>query len=193
MPATVGLRGSAGNAEVPDERLAHGELLLLGWQPQRLACGVQASGVAAVEAVQHRVPPLVLWQQVAIKLREAVPLERCVVGVLDVLRAFHGLVEPIREHFSLRQIHNLYRAVIYAVCEQQDFKVGALHVLVGPCLANRHTAEGFKVNAEVVNHSSHLSPAITSAYALNCLRCLSIALYPLGAIMSTGHRFPKIA
>ena len=102
-------------------------------------------------------------QQMTVELRETVPLERGVVGVFDVLRAFYGFIEPVRENLTLRQIHNHHGAVVQAVCEQQDLEVRALHILVGSGLANGNTAEGFKVNAEMVLHPSHLSPAITSA------------------------------
>ena len=163
MPPAIRLCGGAGDAEIPDERLAHGELLLLCWQTQCLAGGVQARRVAAVEAVQHRVPPLVYRQQMSVELREAVPLERGVIGVFDVIRAFYCLVEPVRENLTLRQVYNLHRAIIDAVCEQKNLKVRALHILVGPRLSDWDAAEGFKVDAEVVLHPSHLSPAIISA------------------------------
>ena len=143
--APVALGRGTGDAEVSDKGFAHSHLLLLLWQSQRLSCGVQTGGESAVQTVKHRVAPLVYRQCNAEILRQAVPLERGVVGVFDVRGIADGGFHPVRQHLAAGKVYNFYRSAIYAVCAQQNLEIRALDILVQPCFSEVHAAVCFKV------------------------------------------------
>ena len=154
--APIALCGGAGDAEVADEGLAHRQLLLLSRKAQGLPGGIQTGGVAAVQPMKHRVPPLIYRQDDPEIFRQTVPLERGVVSVFDVGRVADSSLQPVRQHLAAGKVDDFHRAAVQTVGEQQNLEVRALDILVGPGCPNRNTAEGLQVNTEMP-HSPHLS------------------------------------
>ena len=127
-PATVGLRGLAGDAEITDQGLAGVQLLLVLRDAQRPPCGLQARRIATVEAVKHCVTPLRGRQLLPHVTAQAAPFKGRIVGVFQIFGSGQRGQNIRRDRLTLRHVDYLYRATVKAVGEEQNFKVRATDI-----------------------------------------------------------------
>ena len=89
-PSPVALCRLAGYAEIPDQRLADRQLLLVLRQANRFACCVQAGRIAAIQPMRHGAAPLIQRRCISGPVK-AIPFECRVVGVLNYIGVPQGL------------------------------------------------------------------------------------------------------
>ena len=89
VPGTVPVASCrlARNTEIPDQCLTGCQFLFILGKPDRLAGCIQAWSLTTVKSVNHRASPLIDRSFKAGTV-ETVPLERCVIRMLDHLRIF---------------------------------------------------------------------------------------------------------
>lgn len=159
----VGFRRFAGLAEIPDKPRADGELLLVLREPQRLTGCAQTRRIATVEAVKHRVAPLVKPARRILNPKEpaqAVPLKSGIVGVLERVRA-HAMLDDLRgDLLPPCQINHARRRTVEAVAEEQHFERRALRIAVQPRLADLYVGICLNVDRQMVQPSMPYSPMI---------------------------------
>ena len=144
------LCGQTGLAEVFDELLALGELLLL--QTENGTDAFQGKRQAHRGRPDHGAMPAlrvkIFTGWVTEIPGEAYPLEGCIEGPLD-----DGIVLQCGQHLlgnmlSTGEVDHLHRPGVDAVAKQQDFKIGRLTVTINSGLLERDVAVGLNINTE---------------------------------------------
>ena len=133
-PATVGLCGLAGDAEITDQGLAGVQLLLVLRDAQRPARRIKARGITGIQAVQHSVTELchISRGKIDTEMPSDTPrLKGRIVGheyaVIAENQVFERCVEVIAFLWN-SQVEHANRSIVNTVGAQKDFKRRALNV-----------------------------------------------------------------
>ena len=146
----IRLGGKTGLAEVFDELLALGELLLL--QTENDTDTLQGKRQAHCSRPDHRAMPALRVEIFTGGITEipgeAYPLEGSIEGPLD-----DGIVLQRGQHLlgdmlPTGKVDHLHRPGVDAVAEEQDFKIGRLTVTINSGLLERDVAVGLNIDTE---------------------------------------------
>ena len=148
---TVGLCGRAGLAEIPDQFLALGQLLL--FQPQHRACAFQRKRQAHRCGPDHGAAPRlrieVLPGGIAEKPGEADAFESGVIRPFGDGVVFQRGDDLRREPLSVREIDLLNGSAVCAVGKKQNFKIRGFRVPVDARFRKVNAAVRFQVAAHI--------------------------------------------